>query len=94
MKKNMNMNSGRSNSDDPVRSERSEAHPMTRPIHLFTPTPRTLDEVHVQFHDRAASVTLRSRASMLGFEPDNLLINIPCREPELTGSFHPRSRSV
>ena len=44
-----------------------------------TPELRGQNEAHVQFRNSAATITLRSRTSKIGF--DNLLINISCKEP-------------
>jgi hypothetical protein len=47
-----------------------------------TPTLRALDEAHVQFNDRAASVKLRYRTSKSTSSSYNLEIAIPCRGPD------------
>ena len=45
-----------------------------------TPTLKALDEAHVQFYDRTASVNLGSQTSKFRFS--DLMIRISCREPD------------
>jgi hypothetical protein len=66
-----------------------------------TPTLMALNEAHVQFDDTTAIVKLRYRTLAFGFDIDNLLINISCREPDwqlssieqvCNSSLHPLSK--